>query len=144
MSLVHLARPVDAAAVLAMLDAGSDLEARVHRVQVFGFPCFGVVRACDGLTIAAGGIVPRPCESGRLFEAWFACRPEAAPLMLGVLRLSGLTIRRHCEDAPATVQALVREGWRPGQRIVAALGFGFDRAESDPELGSVERWIMRV
>lgn len=145
MNRVQLVRPVDPSAVLAMLAAGSELEARVHRVQVLGFPCWGFARG-DGLTIAAGGLVPRASEEPgrRLVEAWFACRAEAAPLMLGVLRLSRLTIERHCEDAPATVQAFVREGWRPGQRIVAALGFGFDRAESDPVLGAVERWIMRL
>lgn len=141
---VQLARPVDAPAVLAMLDAGSDIEARIHRVQVFGFPCWGFVRASDRLTLAAGGLVPRPCAEGRLLEAWFCSRPEAAADMLGVLRLARLTILKHCEDAPATVQAYVREGWRPGARIAAALGFGFDRTGSVPDIGAAERWIMRV
>lgn len=141
---VQLSRPVDAPAVLAMLDAGTDIEARIHRVQVFGFPCWGFVRSSDGMTIAAGGLVPRPCEDGRLLEAWFCSRPEAAPLMLGVVRLARLTILKHCEDAPATVQAYVREGWRPGARIVAALGFGFDRTGSVPDIGAAERWIMRA
>lgn len=141
---VQLARPVDAPAVLAMLDAGCELEARLHRVQVFGFPCWSFVRE-DGLTVGAGGLIPRPSEEPgrRLVEAWFVCRPEAAPLMRGIIRLSGLTIRRHCDDGPASVQAYVREGWRPGRRIAAALGFGFDRVESDPLLGACERWHKR-
>ncbi|SEK37064.1 hypothetical protein SAMN04515666_101345 [Bosea lupini] len=142
---LRLARPVDAAAVLAMMDAGCELEARSHRVQVFGFPCFGIVRD-DGVTVAAGGFVPRPerTPGEALSEAWFACRPDAAAHMLGIIRLTHLTLRRHCEDGPATVQAFVREGWRPGRRIAAALGFGFDRVESDPQLGCVERWTIGV
>lgn len=142
---VRLARPVDVPTVLAMMDAGCEIEARGFRMQVLGFPCWGFLRD-DGVLVGAGGLVEKPpVEPGRrLLEAWFACAPDAAPLMLGIIRLSHLTIRRHCEDAPATVQAFVREGWRPGERIAAALGFGFDRAESDPFLGPVGRWIMRL
>jgi hypothetical protein len=140
---VELVRPADPDQVLAMLAPGSHLEARVCRVQVHGFPCWGFAPP-GGRLVAAGGLVPRPAPPGeRLIEAWFACWPEAAPAMLGILRLSHLTLRRHCEDAPATVQAFIRKGWRPGRRIAAALGFGFDRVESDPHLGRVERWTAR-
>ncbi len=76
---------------------------------------FGQYLACAGLIpVSPHGCRPR-------FEAWFTCWPDAAPHMLSFVRWAQLTLRETAHDA--TVQARVRPGWRPGEKLAALIGF---------------------
>lgn len=71
-----------------------------------------------GRCIACGGFF----DHGGRFEAWFACRPEAAREIVGVLRAAHWTLRAVSDDGRVEIFARVAPGWRPGARIARAIG----------------------
>jgi len=79
--------------------------------QSWGYEIGGRILVCCGL-------IPVPAQD--CLEAWFACRPEAAPHMLAVARAAQLTLLAGADDA--LVVARVAVGWRPGERLARAVG----------------------
>lgn len=72
----------------------------------------------DGLCVACGGYFD---HGDGWMEVWFACRPEAACEMVGIVRAAHWTIRSIAESERVGIFARVRHGWRPGRRIARAL-----------------------
>ncbi len=81
--------------------------------------------------VACGGLY---AVSDLAFEAWFACRPEAARAIGSIARQARLTLSLIVETERVEIFARVAAGWRPGQRLARALGFTL------LEAGPVERW----
>ena len=88
----------------------------------------------DGECVAAGGLSDRAASE---LEAWFACLPSASRHIVSIVAQTRLTLRLIAETEAVEIRARVALGWRPGQRLAAALGF----ARTGEEFG-FEIWTM--
>jgi hypothetical protein len=85
----------------------------------------------DPKCVACAGLYDH--GNGRL-EAWFACLPEAASEMVGIVRAARLTLAAVADAETVKIFARVKAGWRPGARIAKALSMRLARVEAGEEI----------